>query len=119
MHIADVLAVPVRAGFFFDDQLAIRAGAAHDGFDYSGQPLTPGFGRVRQPGEAVSVLVLLLHDDGGVEFGDCAAVQYSGAGGRDPLFAARDATAVVQEIVAPALRNADLGDGFRTISARV
>jgi methylaspartate ammonia-lyase len=117
MRIVDVLAVPVQAGFFFDDQLAIRAGAAHDGFDYAGPPLTPGFGRVRQPGEAVSVLLLL--DDGGVEFGDCAAVQYSGAGGRDPLFAARDAVAVVERVVAPALRNADPADGFRTISARV
>jgi methylaspartate ammonia-lyase len=117
MRIVDVLAVPVQAGFFFDDQLAIRAGAAHDGFDYTGAPLTPGFRRVRQPGEAVSVLLLL--DDGGVEFGDCAAVQYSGAGGRDPLFAARDAVAVVEQVVAPALRNADPADGFRTISARV
>jgi methylaspartate ammonia-lyase len=117
MRIVDVLAVPVQAGFFFDDQLAIRAGAAHDGFDYVGPPLTPGFRRVRQPGEAVSVLLLL--DDGGVEFGDCAAVQYSGAGGRDPLFAARDAVAVVEQVVAPALRNADPADGFRTISARV
>ena len=117
MRIVDVLAVPVQAGFFFDDQLAIRAGAAHDGFDYAGPPLTPGFGRVRQPGEAVSVLLLL--DDGGVEFGDCAAVQYSGAGGRDPLFAARDAVAVVEQVVAPALRNTDPADGFRTISARV
>jgi methylaspartate ammonia-lyase len=117
MRIVDVLAVPVQAGFFFDDQLAIRAGAAHDGFDYAGPPLTPGFVRVRQPGEAVSVLLLL--DDGGVEFGDCAAVQYSGAGGRDPLFAARDAVAVVEQVVAPALRNTDPADGFRTISARV
>jgi methylaspartate ammonia-lyase len=117
MRIVDVLAVPVQAGFFFDDQLAIRAGAAHDGFDYAGEPLTPGFRRVRQPGEAVSVLLLL--DDGGVEFGDCAAVQYSGAGGRDPLFAARDAAAVVEQVVAPALRNADLADGFRTMSARI
>jgi methylaspartate ammonia-lyase len=117
MRIVDVLAVPVQAGFFFDDQLAIRAGAGHDGFDYTGEPLTPGFRRVRQPGEAVSVLLLL--DDGGVEFGDCAAVQYSGAGGRDPLFAAADAAALVQDIVAPALRNADLADGFRALSARV
>ena len=117
MRILDVLAVPVRAGFFFDDQLAIRAGAAHDGFDYTGRPLTPGFRRVRQPGEAVSVLLLL--DDGGVEFGDCAAVQYSGAGGRDPLFAARDAVTAVEEVVAPALRGTDLADGFRTVSARI
>ena len=27
MHIADVIAVPGTAGFFFDDQAAIRAGA--------------------------------------------------------------------------------------------
>jgi methylaspartate ammonia-lyase len=117
MRIVDVLAVPVRAGFFFDDQLAIRAGAGHDGFDYTGPPLTPGFRRVRQPGEAVSVLLLL--DDGGVEFGDCAAVQYSGAGGRDPLFAAADAAAVVEQVIAPALGGADLADGFRTLSARI
>jgi methylaspartate ammonia-lyase len=116
MRIADVLAVPVRAGFFFDDQLAIRAGAGHDGFDYTGEPQIPGFRRVRQPGEAVSVLLLL--DDGGVEFGDCAAVQYSGAGGRDPLFTARDAVAAVEEVVAPALRDTDLGDGFRKVSER-
>jgi methylaspartate ammonia-lyase len=116
MRVADVLAVPVRAGFFFDDQLAIRAGAGHDGFDYTGEPRTPGFRRVRQPGEAVSVLLLL--DDGEVEFGDCAAVQYSGAGGRDPLFTAQDAVAAVEQVVAPALRGADLGDGFKALSER-
>jgi len=116
MRIADVLAVPVRSGFFFDDQLAIRAGAGHDGFDYMGEPRIPGFRRVRQPGEAVSVLLLL--DDGGVEFGDCAAVQYSGAGGRDPLFTAQDAVAAVEEVVGPALRDTDLGEGFRKLSER-
>ena len=116
MRIADVLAVPVRSGFFFDDQLAIRAGAGHDGFDYTGEPRIPGFRRVRQPGEAVSVLLLL--DDGGVEFGDCAAVQYSGAGGRDPLFTAQDAVAAVEEVVGPALRDTDLGEGFRKLSER-
>jgi methylaspartate ammonia-lyase len=117
MRIVDVLAVPGQAGFFFDDQLAIRAGAGRDGFDYTGEPRIPGFRRVRQPGEAVSVLLLL--DDGGAEFGDCAAVQYSGAGGRDPLFAARDAVAAVEAVVAPALRGTDLAEGFRTVSARI
>ena len=117
MRVADVLAVPVRAGFFFDDQLAIRAGAGHDGFDYTGPPRTPGFRRVRQPGEAVSVVLVL--DDGGVEFGDCAAVQYSGAGGRDPLFTAGDAVTDVTDIVARLLRNADLEQGFRVLAARV
>ena len=45
MRIVDVHAVPVRAGFFFDDQLVIRAGAGHDGFDYTGAPRIPGFRR--------------------------------------------------------------------------
>src|SRR3984885_3677668 len=107
MRVVAVLAVPVRAGFFFDDQLAIRAGAGHDGFDYTGEPWIPGFRRVRQPGEAVSVLLVL--DDGHVEFGDCTAVQYTGAGGRDPLFTAHDAVAAVEEVVAPVLRATDLG----------
>jgi methylaspartate ammonia-lyase len=117
MRVAEVLAVPVLAGFFFDDQLAIRAGAGHDGFDYTGDPRIPGFRRVRQPAEAVSVMLVL--DDDTVEFGDCAAVQYSGAGGRDPLFVARDAVTDVQNVVAQALRGADLGEGFRAWSARV
>jgi methylaspartate ammonia-lyase len=117
MRVTDVLAVPARAGFFFDDQLAIRAGAGHDGFDYTGAPLIPGFRRVRQPGEAVSVLLVL--DDGQVEFGDCAAVQYSGAGGRDPLFSARDAVTVVEDVLAPVLRDTDLGEGFRAAAARI
>jgi methylaspartate ammonia-lyase len=117
MRVVDVLAVPVQAGFFFDDQLAIRAGAGHDGFDYTGPPRTPGFRRVRQPAEAVSVLLAL--DDGGTEFGDCAAVQYSGAGGRDPLFTGHDAVTAVREVVAPALRDTDLSEGFRAVSARV
>ena len=102
MIIADVLAVPVRAGFFADDQAAIRAGAAHDGFTYSRTPLTPGFRTIRQPGEAVSVLLVL--DDGQIAHGDCAAVQYSGVGGRAAVFRAAPAVDVIERHVAPLLR---------------
>src|SRR5699024_11289322 len=49
---------------------------------------TEGFTSIRQPGESISVMIVL--DDGQVALGDCAAVQYSGAGGRDPLFLAED-----------------------------
>ena len=75
MLITDVLAVPVRSGFFTDDQAAIALGARHDGATYVGAPVTPGFRSIRQAGEAVSVLLVL--DDGRVAHGDCAAVQYS------------------------------------------
>jgi methylaspartate ammonia-lyase len=114
MRITDVLAVPVRAGFFADDQAAIRAGAAHDGFGYAGSPLTPGFRSIRQPGEALSVVLVL--DDGSVEFGDCAAVQYSGAGGRDPVFSAEQARAAVLTHVAPLLVGTEV-TGFRELDA--
>ena len=121
-----VLAEPVRAGFFADDQAAIRAGAEHDGFGYAGDPLTPGFSAIRQPGEALSVLLLL--EDGSVAHGDCAAVQYPGAGGRDPLFGAAAARRDVEEHVAPLLEGAELdtsaiwpggSDACRTPSGRL
>jgi methylaspartate ammonia-lyase len=116
VKITDVLAVPVRAGFFTDDQAAIRAGAVHDGFGYSGMPVTPGFRAIRQPGEALSVVLVLA--DGSVEFGDCAAVQYSGAGGRDPVFSAERAIADVLAHVAPWLAGADVDD-FRAVAGHL
>jgi methylaspartate ammonia-lyase len=113
VRITDVLAVPVRAGFFADDQAAIRAGAQHDGFGYTGAPVTPGFRSIRQPGEALSVLLVL--EDGSVEFGDCAAVQYSGAGGRDPVFSAERARADVLTHLAPLLVGTPV-TGFRELA---
>jgi methylaspartate ammonia-lyase len=114
--IRDVLTVPVRAGFFADDQAAIRNGARQDGFTYAGAPVTPGFGGIRQPGEAVSVMLVL--GDGQVAHGDCASVQYSGVGGRDPLFDSARAVETIERHVAPLLRGAEITD-FKTMAATV
>ncbi len=116
MRIVSVLTQPVRTGFFADDQAAIRAGAEHDGFAYAGVPITPGFSAIRQAGEALSVMLLL--EDGSVAHGDCAAVQYSGAGGRDPLFSAAAARRDVEEHLVPMLTGAELGS-FRELAGRV
>src|SRR5215471_20934356 len=86
MRIANVQFISGFSSFFFDDQAAIKSGATQDGFTYSGAPLTHGFETIRQPGECISVLLQL--ENGQWAEGDCAAVQYSGAGGRDPLFTA-------------------------------
>lgn len=86
MKIKEVIFTKSYTGFYFDDQKAIKKDAIHDGFLYVGEPLTEGFEKIRVPGEAVSIQLIL--DDGSVAIGDCAAVQYSGAGGRDPLFLA-------------------------------
>ncbi|MCL1795411.1 MAG: methylaspartate ammonia-lyase [Clostridia bacterium] len=99
MKIKNIICAPGRTGFFFDDQLAIKAGAKADGAAYHGVPITPGFLSVRQAGESVSVMVLL--ENGEMGFGDCAAVQYSGAGGRDPLFLAENFIPFIQRHVTP------------------
>ena len=99
MKILKVVCAKGRTGFYFDDQRAIKKGAKTDGFAYVGEPVTEGFTSVRQAGEAISVMFVL--EDGQVAYGDCAAVQYSGAGGRDPLFLAEDFIPVIEEHVAP------------------
>lgn len=99
MKIKKVVCAAGKTGFFFDDQKAIKAGAKNDGNFYVGEPMTPGFTSVRQMGESISVMFVL--EDGQVAHGDCAAVQYSGAGGRDPLFLAENFIPVIEKEIAP------------------
>jgi len=84
MKIKKVVLAKGHGGFFWDDQAAIKTGVQREGFIYQGTPVTPGFEAIRVPSECLSVLLIL--EDGQVAHGDCVAVQYSGAAGRDPLF---------------------------------
>lgn len=106
MKIIDVVCAQGKTGFFFDDQKAIKAGAKHDGAFYEGKPMTEGFTAVRQSGESVSVLFIL--ENGAVAHGDCAAVQYSGAGGRDPLFLAKDFIPIIEKEIAPLYKGKEI-----------
>jgi len=101
MKIKNVVCSAGRTGFYFDDQRAIKNGAISDGSTYIGKPVTKGFTRVRQSGESISVMIIL--EDNQIALGDCAAVQYSGAGGRDPLFLAKDFIPIIEKEVAPRL----------------
>lgn len=114
MKIRKLLAVPERTGFFFDDQVAIKNGAEPDGFTYRGRPALPGFSTVRQAGEAVGILLIL--ENGAIAHGDCAAVQYSGVGGRDPLFLAEQFIPVINRLIRPRLEGRVL-TGFRELAA--
>ena len=116
MKIIDVVCSAGRTGFYFDDQRAIKAGADHDGFTYVGSPVTPGFAAVRQAGESISVMLVL--EDGQVAYGDCAAVQYSGAGGGDPLFLAKDFIPVIENNIKPQLVGRE-ADSFKNLSEMV
>ena len=114
MKIIDVICSGGRTGFYFDDQRAIKQGAGHDGMFYIGSPVTDGFRSVRQAGESISVMLVL--EDGQVAYGDCAAVQYSGAGGRDPLFLAEDFIPVILNNIKPQLVGKEAND-FRGLCA--
>ena len=113
MKIKNVVCAPGRTGFYFDDQRAIKQGAGHDGMFYVGKPVTDGFTSIRQAGEAISVMIVL--EDGQVAYGDCAAVQYSGAGGRDPLFLAKDFIPVIEQYIKPQLIGKE-ADNFRALA---
>ena len=114
MKIIDVVCSAGRTGFYFDDQRAIKQGAGHDGVFYVGAPVTEGFRSVRQAGESISVMLVL--EDGQIAYGDCAAVQYSGAGGRDPLFLAEDFIPVIDKYIKPELVGKE-ADDFRGLCA--
>lgn len=115
-RIAAILLSAGVSGYFFDDQAAIKQGALHDGAVYHGEPVTPGFSRVRVGGESVSIMTRTA--SGSVVAGDCAAVQYSGAGGRDPLFLADRYIPVIERYVIPLLEGVEI-TSFRDLCARV
>lgn len=114
--VADVIAAPATGAFFFDDQAAIKRGAPHDGFAILGEPVTRGYEAIRQPAEAVSVMIRL--DDGHVAHGDCVAVQYSGVGGRDPILHSAELVPVLEGEVREVLRGRPVAS-FREMSSVV
>lgn len=116
MRIRSVLTEPALSGFDRDDQAAIRSGAGPDGFLYVRAPFTPGFSEVREAGAAVTVLLVLK--DGQVVVGDCPEVQYSGAGGRAPVFAFERALTEVRDHLAPFLTGLTV-DRFRDFAEEV
>jgi len=116
MRIADLICSEGKTGFYFDDQKAIVSGAGHDGFIYTGDPATDGFRSIRVPGESISVMLIL--ENGEVAYGDCAAVQYSGAGGRDPLFIAQDFIPIIEGQVRERLLHRD-ASSFRELADEI
>ena len=106
MKITKLICAKGRTGFFFDDQKAIKSGAIMDGNAYQGAAQTPGFTQIRMAGESISVMLIL--EDGQIAHGDCAAVQYSGAGGRDPVFLASEFMPIIETEIAPLLVGKDI-----------
>lgn len=113
MKIKQVICAPGRTGFYFDDQKAIKAGAPDEGSFYLGEAMTEGFSSIRQPGESIAIMLEL--EDGQVAYGDCAAVQYSGAGGRDPLFLASEFIPLIENELAPKICDLEISSFKETM----
>lgn len=116
MKIVDAICAKGMTGFYFDDQRAIKNGAKADGGTYLGQAVTEGFSSVRQAGESVCIMLIL--EDGSVAYGDCASVQYSGAGGRDPLFIAEKYIKIIVNKVFPLLIGTEISS-FRAMANKI
>jgi methylaspartate ammonia-lyase len=84
LSIEKAFAVPVSGGYYNEDLDAIRSGARKDGFVYAGTPVSPGFDRIKEPSEAVSIVLVL--DNGQVVAGDALSVEFAAAGGRSGRF---------------------------------
>lgn len=115
MKIKDIILTKSYTGFFFDDQKAIKSGAVADGMMYIGEPVLAGFTSIRQKGEAISIQIVL--EDGSIGYGDCAAVQYSGIGGRDPLFLADEYIPFIEKEIKPSLIGEEV-NFFRSLAEK-
>ena len=106
MKVKKVICSKALTGFYMDDKQAIKAGAKSDGFVYKGEPVTPGFKSIRQPGVAVSVMFVL--EDGKIVYGDCAVAQYAASGGREVPNTADALIEVIEKHVVPYFEGMDI-----------
>ncbi|MBC7259059.1 MAG: methylaspartate ammonia-lyase [Chloroflexi bacterium] len=114
--IVRLLAVPAVGGYYCEDLAALQSRPMPIPDRYAAPAVTPGFRRVREVAEAVSVGLAL--DDGRVAWGDCVAVAYCGKAGRWPVFRAAEGVATLRTVVAPALEGQPL-TAFRPLAEAV
>ncbi len=121
-RIVAVLTVPAVGGYYYEDLEALQSRSIPLPERYTAPAVMPGFRRVREVAEAVSVGLVLGGGDGDpgdeVAWGDCVAVAYSGKAGRDPPFRARDGQRTIRQTVAPLLEGREL-TGFRDLAAEI
>ena len=116
MIIRDLVCAVGRAGYFNKDLVAIKRGPVADGFAYRGAPASPGFRQIIQPGEAVSIMLIL--EDGQVAIGDCVDVILAGIAGRDRVFQAAEHLPLLEGELRDLLRGRAI-DRFIPLAAEI
>lgn len=115
-EITRVLAVPAVGAYYVTDLAALQDGAVPLAEQYAAEPVSPGFRRVREVAQAVSVGLVL--SDGRVVWGDCVAVAYAGHSGRDPVFRTADGLGTIRRKVTPSLEGREVTT-FREMAAEI
>lgn len=116
MIIRDVVCAVGKAGYFNKDLRAIKRSPVVDGFSYVGEPVSPGFTQIIQPGETISVMLVL--EDGQIAFGDCVDVILAGIAGRDRVFRAVEHLPLLQGPLREMLRGRGI-DHFIPLASEV
>lgn len=106
MRPVDVQFVLGISGYLQKDLEAVRRSSSYRPLEDSILPKTPGFTRVVQPGQIISILIHLA--DGSIAVGECVDVIFSGAAARDPVFLAEEHLLVLKAHVRPWLLGCDL-----------
>ncbi|MGD8998001.1 MAG: hypothetical protein PVH80_07815, partial [Anaerolineae bacterium] len=115
-RITCVLAVPAVGAHYYTDLAALQDSPIPLSDPYTANPVSPGFRRVREVAEAVSVGLVLT--DKRVAWGDCVGVAYSGKAGRDPVFRAASGLGAIHRRVLPALEGREITT-FREMAAEI
>ncbi len=114
--ITDIKLVPVQGAYYYEDIAALQAASVPEAERWFAPAVTPGFQRVREIAEAVSVGLVL--DSGRVYWGDAIAVSYSGKAGRKGVFRSKAGIEEMTRLLRPALLGEDVAS-FRKLAENV
>jgi methylaspartate ammonia-lyase len=114
--VTDVIFVCGLSGYFHKDLQAIKQSSEYSPLHDNIAPVTPGFRKVVQAGEVISILLYL--SNGTVAVGECVGVIFSGAASRDPLFIPEEHLPFLNTIVRPWLLGCDIST-FRPNATRI
>jgi methylaspartate ammonia-lyase len=114
--ISQILTLPTAGAYYFDDLAALQGKSFSEAERYIARPITPGFKSVREPAEALAVGVVL--ENGIIGWGECTAVEFSAAAGRDPVFRSDIAQERISQLVIPQLLGKSIHN-FRALAGDI
>lgn len=123
--ITALLAVPATGAYYHTDLAALHDNPIPLAARYTAEAITPGFRRVREVAEGVSVGLVVRRigpstsrsEKPLVAWGDCVSGAFGGMAGREPPLRTVDGLRTIREIVAPTLEGREILSFHRLAAA--